>query len=238
MTRVSTTSALNDSGRHGFVVSASQDGERVFRRAMRHSRRVRWLRTAIPVVVVLILGATVLVRMIDPLSVLVRVPGSVEGVVISGTKITMAAPKLSGYTNDGRKYELVAHSAAQDVTKPSLIELNQIKARIETGDEGAMNISAKNGLFDRSSGMLTLTRDVTLKSTGGFEMYLDDAVINTGTSDVVSDKPVRVISQQTTLRADRFELSNGGEVINFIGGVVMNIPSSVVEENQPPAARR
>ena len=38
--------------------------------------------------------------------------------MISGTKLTMQAPKLSGYTRDGRWYELIADSAAQDITKP------------------------------------------------------------------------------------------------------------------------
>ena len=35
-----------------------------------------------------------------------RLPVDASGLVISGTKITMAQPKLSGYTRDSRWYEV------------------------------------------------------------------------------------------------------------------------------------
>ena len=41
-----------------------------------------------------------LVSWLDPLKVLVRLPIDSGKLVISGTKITMEAPKLSGYTRD------------------------------------------------------------------------------------------------------------------------------------------
>ena len=53
---------------------------------------MRLLRVAIPVAIVLILGATVLVSWLDPLKVLVRLPIDSGKLVISGTKITMEAP--------------------------------------------------------------------------------------------------------------------------------------------------
>ena len=72
---------------------------------------------------------------LDPLKVLVRLPIDAGRLVISGTKITMEAPKLSGYTKDRRWYELTANAAAQDITKPDLIELNEIRAKIEAEDK-------------------------------------------------------------------------------------------------------
>ena len=90
---------------------------------------------AIPVTIVLILGATILVSWLDPLKVLVRLPLDSGKLVISGTKITMEAPKLSGYTRDNRWYEMNAKAAAQDVTKPDFVELAEIRAKIETADK-------------------------------------------------------------------------------------------------------
>jgi lipopolysaccharide export system protein LptC len=69
---------------------------RAFRVAARHSRRVRKLRVAIPATIVFILTATILVSWLDPLKVLVKLPIDSGKIVISGTKITMEAPKLSG----------------------------------------------------------------------------------------------------------------------------------------------
>ena len=233
--RLSST-AYNEMESRGFVVQGGRDPERLFRRAMRHSRRVRMLRRTIPTLVVLILGATVLIRWLDPMRVLARLPVSADGVVISGTKITMAAPKLSGYTNDSRRYEMTAQSAAQDIAKPSVIELNIVRATIEQADKTPFTISAAGGVFDRTSGMLTLSRDVRA-TTSGIEVMLEEAVVNTGTNEVVSDKPVEVKTQHGTIKSSRLEVTGGGEVITFIGAVTVFIPAAEPEAGQKPSGK-
>ena len=181
------------------------------------------LRVAIPVMIVLMLGATVLVRWLDPLKVLARLPIDAGKLVISGTKITMEAPKLSGYTRDNRWYEMNATAAAQDVTKPDIIELVEVRAKIETADKSTISLAAQSGTYNRKSGTLSLNRDVILKSSAGFEMHLDEAIVDTGSGEVVSNKPVQVFSQDSTLNADRLEVEKSGDIVRFIGGVVMNL---------------
>src|SRR6185312_17527208 len=149
-----------------------RDDARAFRRAERHSRRVRILRIALPVVIALILGTTLLVSWLDPLKVLVRLPIDAGKLVISGTKITMQAPKLTGYTRDHRWYELSASGASQDVTKPDVVELQEVRAKIEAEDKTTVYLSAAGGTFNRKGGLLTLNRNVVLRSSSGFEMHL------------------------------------------------------------------
>jgi lipopolysaccharide export system protein LptC len=233
MTRLSTTSALDESRDRSFAGSARLDGQRAFQRAMRHSRYVRILRVAIPAIAILFLIGAMLAKWLDPLNVLARLPASAQGVVISGTKITMEAPKLSGYTRDSRWYELTARSAAQDITKPSLIELNDVRGRIEAEDRSQMYLTAKDGIYDRKSGMLTLQRDIKLISSSGITVRLDEAVINTNTNEIVSNSAVAVETEQSKIKADRLEVAEGGEVIRFIGGVVMNLAGA--EAPSPPA---
>ena len=220
------TASFNEAESHGFAVRSGRDARLVFRRAMRHSRRVRVLRKAIPVVVVLTLGATAAIRYFDPMSLLTRLPISTKGVVISGSKITMAAPKLSGYTNDSRRYEMTAQAASQDITKPNLIELAGVQATIETADKSIIDVNAANGTFDRVSGMLTLANNVKLTSSSGLEVRLEEATINTGTSDVVSEKPVEVQNNQMTIKSNRMEVVSGGEVVVFAGAVNVYLPAS------------
>ena len=74
MIRLSSASAFDQIEDRGFAVQGNRDADGAFRRAMRHSRRVRFLRIAIPVVVVLILCVTALVRYLDPMQVLTRLP--------------------------------------------------------------------------------------------------------------------------------------------------------------------
>src|SRR5215212_9364656 len=232
---LSTTSTLGDPGSHAFAVSEGRDMTRAFRLAARHSRRVRKLRLAIPVTILFILGATILVSWLDPLKVLVRLPIDSGKIVISGTKITMEAPKLSGYTRDNRWYELNAKAAAQDVTKPDIIELVEVRAKIETADKSTMFLSAQAGTYSRKTSILNLNRNVILKSSTGLEVRLDEAIVDTGSGEVVSNKPVEVLTQDATLNADRLEVEKSGDIVRFIGGVVMNLNG--VGNPKPPAAK-
>ncbi len=176
-----------------------------------------------------------LVTWLDPLRVLVRLPVDHGGLVISGTKITMQAPKLSGYTRDQRWYEVTAKAAGQDITKPDLIELREIRAKIEAQDKSTIDLSAKSGVFNRKASVLTLTQNVVVKTSTGSEMHLDEATIDTGSGEIISNKPVAVFTDQGTLNADRLEVYNSGEVIHFIGGVVMNLNGN---DDAKPAEKR
>ena len=205
--------------------------------AARHSRRVRLLRWALPLAITLILGSTMLVSWLDPLKVLVRLPIDSGKLVVSGTRITMQSPKLSGYTRDQRWYELNAKGATQDVTKPDLIDLDEVRAKIETVDKSTTFLSSKNGLYNRKSSILTLNNDVIVKSTSGYEIHLSEAVVDTTKGEVVSNKTVAVFTPDATLNADRLEIENSGDVVNFIGNVVMNL-DNVGKAGQPTAAKR
>jgi lipopolysaccharide export system protein LptC len=230
---LSTTSTLDGTGSYGIATSERRDETRAFALAARHSRRVRFLRKAIPVAIVLILGTTALVAWVDPLKVLARIPGDHGKLVIHGTKITMESPKLSGYTKDRRWYEMNAKAAAQDVTKPDIVELLEVRAKVDTGDQTSITLSAKNGLFNRKINVLTLDNNILLKSTSGYEIHLQEAVVDTTKGEVVSNKPVSVFTQDATLNADRLEVENSGEVVRFIGSVVMNL-QKLGDATQPP----
>src|SRR4051794_887144 len=105
----------------------------MFRRAIRHSRLVRTLRIGIPLTVTIGTIATfVVMTLFDPLQALVKLPVDISGLVVSGTKITMQAPRLVGYTRDKRPYSLTARAAEQDITKPNELELQDISATMET----------------------------------------------------------------------------------------------------------
>jgi lipopolysaccharide export system protein LptC len=197
---------------------------------------VRFLRIAIPVVIALTLGATWLVSWLDPLKVLVRLPTDSGRLVISGTRITMEAPKLSGYTRDHRWYELTASAAAQDITKPHIVELHDVRAKLEAEDKSTMFLSAKDGWFDRKAAVLTLQTEISLKSSGGYEVRLKEAVVDTGSGEIVSNKPVEVLTQQGTLNAERLEVVKSGEIVRFLGNVVMNL-SGLGEPTTPSADR-
>jgi lipopolysaccharide export system protein LptC len=238
MNDLSTISTIDAIEGHGIAADGRRDTARVFRRAMRHSRRVRVLRVAIPAVIALTLGTIWFVTWLDPLRILVRLPTDSGRLVISGTKLTMQAPKISGYSREGRWYELLADSAAQDITKPDVVELHGVRAKIEAEDKSIMNLAAADGLFNRKTGMLTLGRDIVLESTSGFAVRLSEAVIDTGSGNIVSNKPIEVKMLQGTLNANRLEVIKAGDVIQFGGGVIMDIAGGALESEQTGGGQR
>lgn len=206
-----------------FRASQRNDQARRFRAAARHSRRVRWLRVGLPAITVFGCVVLALVSWLNPLRMLSRLPISIGDVVVSGTKIKMENPKLSGFTRDSRRYDIAAGAAAQDLTRPGLIELNDINALLEMQDKATMKLVAKNGVFDTKKEQLTLERDIVVTSSSGHEGYFDEAVVDTKNGNVVSEKPVRLKMLNGTVRGNRFELKNSGDLIRFENGVVVNM---------------
>jgi lipopolysaccharide export system protein LptC len=214
-------SQVDDRATRAYASRDRANDARVFRSALRHSRLVRLLRIGIPVAIAL--GALVIVLsvyVLDPLRALAKLPGSIGGLVVSGTSITMQQPRMAGYTQDRRPYVVTARAATQDVTKPDTIKLLDLNATIEFKDGGKYMLTARSGLFESKLDRLTLQDDVLVNSAN-YQAKLSEAVINVRTNHMVSEHPVEVIMRQGTINANRLEVTNSGEVIRFEGGVTM-----------------
>ena len=148
-----------------------------------------------------------------------HLPAELGSLVIKGTKVTMQQPKMSGYTADSRPYQFTAKSAEQDITKPDLMELHQIEANIKMQDDSTVKVVSDSGLYNVKSEMLTLNDAVHLVSSGGYEVRLNQAVIDVHKGNVVSDQPVWVKLTNGEIKAQSLEVSEGGGVIRFSGGV-------------------
>jgi lipopolysaccharide export system protein LptC len=197
------------------------DSERAFRSARRHSRVVRILRIAIPAAVVLGLTGISLITYYNPLRMLTTLPININDLVVSGTKITMEQPRMSGFTSDARAYELTADAAAQDLTKPDIIELRNIHAKLEMQDKSTINMTAVTGFYDSKAETLRLERNIVLSSSAGYQGRLSEAMVDIRKGHVVSDQPVELEMLQGTLNANKLEIVNSGELVRFHDGVKM-----------------
>src|SRR5262249_60585464 len=111
-------SQVDDGATRGYSSGERGKDMRVFRAALRHSRRVRLLRIGIPGAVVLAGLIIVLsVYVLDPLRQLAKLP-QIGGLVVSGTLITIQQPRMGGYTQDRRPCVVAARAECQDRTKP------------------------------------------------------------------------------------------------------------------------
>ena len=183
---------------------------------------VHWLRIGVPAIIAAALVAVGAVNYMPTVGGF-RLPGEIGDLLIKGTKVTMQQPRLAGFTVDSRPYEFTAKSAEQDITKPDLMELHQIQAKIQMEDKSTVNITSNSGTYDMKSEMLALTESVHLVSSTGYEVRLRDAVIDVHKGNVDTDKPVWVKLTNGVITAKRLEVADGGDLIRFSGGVSMTV---------------
>jgi lipopolysaccharide export system protein LptC len=210
-----------------------------FASAARHSRLVRILRVAVPAAVILSLAAIILVSVFNPFRMLLpKLPLDIGNLVVSGTKITMESPHLSGYSPDRRPYEVWAKTAIQDVTAPDHVELQTLRAKVLMQDQSTLTLKALTGLMDTKQQQLDLRKDIYLQTTSGYEAWLSQAFVDMGKNTVTSDEHVDVKWEGGKLSADKMKITDGGDNVRFDGNVVMNIDKMPAAESQPeqPAA--
>ena len=193
--------------------------------AARHSRLVRVLRIAVPAVVGLAMAAIVLKSyFFNPFhTFLPNLPIDRDGFAVSGTKVTMESPHLSGFTQDQRPYELWAKSAVQDLTDPDHVELRTLKAKVLMEDQSTVILDARTGMLDNKQQTLDLHKDIFLQTSTGYEARLSQAFVDMGKGTVDSDEHVDVKLTNGTLSSDRLRITGGGEVVRFEGNVVMHL---------------
>jgi lipopolysaccharide export system protein LptC len=204
-----------------FSAGSRGDFERAYRAARRHSRRVRLLRIGVPIGIAALLLTVVVFDYMPPIGGF-RLPGDLGKLVIHGTKITMEQPRLTGFTLDSRAYEFSAEAAAQDITKPNLVELEKLHAKMEMQDKSSVEMSAASGVYDVKSEMLTLKDDIHLVSSTGYEGRLSEAVIDVRKGNVISDQPVSVKMLNGFLNAQSLDIGDNGSVVRF-SGVAMTL---------------
>jgi lipopolysaccharide export system protein LptC len=195
---------------------------------------VRALRIAVPAAVVLALAAIVGVSVFNPFRMLMpKLPLDIGNLVVSGTKITMESPHLSGYTPDQRPYELWAKTAVQDVTNPDLVELNKLRTKLLQQDGSTVFLDSLTGLFDNKQQTLDLHKDIFLRTTTGYEARLTQAFVDMVRNTVDSDEHVDVKLTNGTVSSDRLRITGGGELIVFEGNVVMHLDHFDDDSAQP-----
>ena len=204
--------------------------------AARHSRMVRALRVAVPSAVILALAAIIAVSIFNPFRMLLpKLPLDMGNLVVSGTKVTMESPHLSGYTNDRRPYELWAKTATQDLTDPDHLDLKTLRAKLLMEDQSVVTLDALTGLYDSKEQLLDLHKDIFLQTTTGYEVRLTQAFVDMAKNTVTSDEHVDVKFTNGTVTSDRLRVIGGGEVVRFEGNVVMNL-DNLGDNSQPASA--
>lgn len=206
-----------------------------FAKAHRHSSRVRFVKRVLPVLLILALVALIIVPLIRQLSLKIELPFDLGSLHLSGTRLTMEVPKLSGFTDDGRAYRVNASTASQDLTNPDVIELTDIDAQIELADKGWANVKSATGSVETKRQFITLTNGVDLSTNGGYAGRLKDAQVDAKAGTIVTNNPVVLTYRDAKLVADRMTVSDRGSRAFFEGHVQLDFTMSGLSDKQQPA---
>jgi lipopolysaccharide transport protein LptA len=207
-----------------------------FRAAVRHSRFVHFLRFTIPAGIVAVLAILLASTFFNPSRLFPSFPIDPGKVSLSGTKIVMELPRVSGFSSDSQRYEVTARTATQDLTKPDILDLKDVNAQVELKDGQHVTITSPNGVYDTKGELLRLNDHITVNSTSGYEARLSEATVNTASGNIVSESPVEVkLPNNGLVNANRLEVMETGASILFGGGVETTVnPDQMRPDPQEP----
>ncbi len=188
-----------------------------FAAARRHTRLVRLLRRAIPIGAVFAALGLIVTPFFTSLHGVASVSSGAVG--ISGGKVRMETPRLSGYRKDNKPYEVTADAAFQEIRNPTQVELQQLRARLQMEREGWVTVTSKTGFFDTQKEKLRLDDDVTVRTETGYDARMRTADVDFKGGTVVSKEPVKVSLGTTTVDANSLDVKDNGALISFQGRV-------------------
>src|SRR6202008_1097055 len=158
-----------DANERGWKPSRRGDLDRAVRIAGRHSVMVRVTRIGLPIAVVGGLAALGVATYFRPMQVFDRMPSVSGKLAVQGSKITMELPRIVGFTRDNRSYELNAETAVQDITSPDIIELQNLRARLEMQDKDVVNVTANSGTYSTKADKGVLRDQIVVTSEQGYK---------------------------------------------------------------------
>lgn len=210
---------------------------KAIRSAARHTAQVRFLKRAIIFGCAAAVSIIALVALYNPFR---HLPGSVSiaGVGIKGTRITMEAPKISGIQQGGGRYEIKAKAGIQDITKPSIVELEGVDAKVGMADHTTTHILSNAGVYDSKSDTMGLSGNVRIANTSGYTLTMKSAQMDFKGGVFSSHERLRVDLKGGEVSADTMAISNNGHVIAFRGNIASQFDPPEEEPDAPGAVAR
>lgn len=141
----------------------------------------------------------------------------------------MHKPRYVGRTKEQDPYELTAVSAFLDPKNQQRIHLDRLTAVVERAAAEDVHLTANEGLYYRGRGVLDLKGDLELRLGERFTFNTSEASVNFGEGKVVGRTSVTGEGPMGTLKADRFNVVEGGDILRFNGSV------QVVYQPQAPS---
>ena len=213
------------------LYTVSSGRARAFQAAARHSSRVKRLRR------VILIGAAAATAGITWYSWF-HAPDmgdahlSLDRLGISGDKITMEHPRMTGLRRDGKPYDVIAETGVQNPKDPNRTVLNRLNAKLYMADGSETRILGDEGIYDNVAQTLELSGNVRIKGAN-FTLSLRKMKMDFKANVFSSAEPVRLDLDNGWVEANGMTSSDSGERITFSGDVKSQFNKAAPPE--PPA---
>lgn len=190
--------------------------------ARRRSLLVRVLRFIFILIAIAIIG-TVIAYIIASTNQPVPVLPQAQETSVNEDEMVIVSPKFTGFDDSSRPYEVNADTATRQTNGADVTDLVNPSLNTDPNNNSGANITAKRGQYDATGRILTLDENVTLKTSAGFEYTTPNATILIGEDQISGNEGVEGVGQMGAIKADEFEIIDGGERIVFTGRVSTRI---------------
>lgn len=142
--------------------------------------------------------------------------------------VTMRNPRFSGRNAEGQPYVITADTAQRDGANAMLIEL--VNPALDDGINGT--VRAPRGVFDQESQQLELFENVIMTDSSGNRFVSTHARMYVQDNRVVGLQPLNGEGPLGKIRADSYEIRDGGARVIFRGNVWTEIQSQPRETGE------
>lgn len=201
-----------------------------YRSALIHSRRVRRLKTLLPVIAVVISLAFIAVSWIRTM-----IPEnlSILGAKIENGMIVMERPAISGRNFDGISYYMNASRALQSIRNPYEITFEDIDAALPVNGEVMARFAARTAMFDRGKDRLDLSEPFSIELSSGITASFQSAKIDVPKGTLTTPDKVSIKAREATIVADSLEITDKGRKIVMTGHVRVTVnPATIRQQPQ------
>jgi lipopolysaccharide export system protein LptC len=199
--------------------------------ARKRTRFVRLLRMALvglASVIIFLMAAQILIRSLG---------GEAQEAVTVGEDARMINPRFTGRDEAGMPYVVTADAAIRRRgTEARLTELESPRLDYDliAAYEQADGVLARTGVFDADARTLDLNSDVQFRTQSGYAFEADHARIYLTDERVVGNSPVEGEGPLGTIRADSYEVLDGGNRVVFRGNVRATIYNDAANDGDQP----
>jgi lipopolysaccharide export system protein LptC len=209
----------------GRRAASGQDARRAeeFRRARRHSIRVRVLKLLLPAAAAGILCLYALPSFLKISIDKGRGTATVARVTIAAGSLKMIDPHVKGVNEKGEAYDFNADSATQAARGADTMYLETVRGKMTGLDGKVSTLTAPDGVHNSKTDEMTFNNGAYLTRDGGMSATFQTATAFMKQQMVISKTPVTVRLHESTIQSETMTLHWGEQRAIFEGKVRTHI---------------